>query len=365
MMTITGKWYDGRTSAQTPAACQIYDTGAVRVESLETGALLHSLSRLSIKSSARLADTPRYLYFPGGEKFETDDNESVDRLNEKFKRSSAFSLIFRIESRWRYVLIALLGMLLFLWGSIRYGVPIFAKIVAFRLPPAAFKLAGDQTLEFLDQSLLRPSQLEPAVQNRLLKHFGPAVKNHPDETLTILFRKGGKIGPNAFALPDGRILFTDEMVKLATGDDELLAVLVHEIGHVVQRHGMRTLIQDSLLGFVLLAITGDVSGSSELFLGLPVLLTQLAYSRGFESEADTYALNYLRANGIEPVHFARLMRRIDKQIAESPAPLDKKWMTYLSTHPLTENRLQRFETDGSTPPTDTPLHVPDPRPRKN
>lgn len=349
MISITGKWYDGRTSAQTPAICRFYDSGAVRVEQSETGALLLSLPRLRVETSARLADTPRYLYFPNGEKFETEDNESVDRLNAHFKRSSGLSLIYQLESRWPYVLTALLIMLLFLWGGIRCGIPFLAKIIAFRLPPSAFKLAGKQTLEFLDRSLLAPSQLEAVERARLLTHFQPVITNHPDDKLTIRFRKGGKIGPNAFALPDGTILFTDEMVGLATDDDELLAVLVHEIGHVVQRHGMRTLVQDSLLGFALLAITGDVSGSSELFLGLPVLLTQLAYSRGFEIEADQYALSYLRSHDIAPIHFARLMRRIDKKMAGSSDDSDKKWMNYLSTHPLTEKRLQSFEANEAMP----------------
>ena len=345
MISVTGKWYDGRTSAQTPAICRIYDSGAVRVEQLETGTLLLSQPRLRVETSGRLADTPRYLYFPNGEKFETDDNESVDRLNAHFIRSSGLSLIYRLESRWPYVLAALLIMLLFLWGAIRYGVPYLAKTIALRLPPSVFTLAGNQTLEFLDRSFLAPSHLEAVEQDRLLKHFQPVTTNHPDNKLTVQFRKGGKVGPNAFALPDGTIVFTDEMVRLAMNDDELLAVLVHEIGHVVHRHGMRAIVQDSLLGFALLAITGDVSGSSELFLGLPVLLTQLAYSRGFETEADQYALSYLRSHDIAPIHFARLMRRIDKKIAGSSDDSEKKWMNYLSTHPLTEKRLQSFEAN--------------------
>ena len=82
------------------------------------------------------------------------------------------------------------------------------------------------------------------------------------------------------------------MVRLAQHDDELVAVLAHEVGHVIHRHGLRVIIQNSLLGFTLLAITGDAACSSELFLGLPVLLTQLAYSRTFECEADSYALDY-------------------------------------------------------------------------
>lgn len=349
MISITGKWFDGRTSRQTPAVCRIYDSGAVRVEGLDTGTLILAVLRARIRTSAPLADTPRYLYFPGGEKLETEDWESVNRLDAQLNPSPGRWLIFRMESRWPYIWIALALMLLFLWGSIRYGVPVLARIIAFRLPPAVLKLAGNQTLKFLDQGLVRPSQLPEGERKRLLAHFQPAVTNHSDCMLAIEFRQGGPIGPNALALPDGTIVFTDEMIKLAANDDELLAVLVHEIGHVVHRHGMRILIQDSLLGFALLAITGDVSGSSELFLGIPVLLTQLAYSRGFEKEADRYALSYLRAHDVNPIHFARLMRRIEKKTSGSSDDPEKKWLNYLSTHPLTEDRLRDFESSGNGP----------------
>jgi predicted Zn-dependent protease len=195
----------------------------------------------------------------------------------------------------------------------------------------------------MDRSLLRPTELDEATRARLVDHFQPVMEDHAGYELKIVFRKGGRLGPNAFALPDGTIIFTDEMVRLAEDDNELVGVLAHEIGHVVHRHAMRTIVQDSLLGFVLLAITGDVSGSSELFLGLPVLLTELAYSRQFEREADRYALNYLRSQGISTVHFARLLRRMDQKIAAKSKASGEKWWSYLSTHPVTEERLKDFE----------------------
>ena len=92
-----------------------------------------------------------------------------------------------------------------------------------------------------------------------------------------------------------------------------------------------------------MAMTGDVSGSSELFLGLPVLLTELAYSRKFESEADTYALTAMRSNGILPVRFASLMRRIENRKTGASDRASEKWINYLSTHPLTEERFEDFE----------------------
>ncbi|UCD87752.1 MAG: M48 family metallopeptidase [Desulfobacterales bacterium] len=343
MTSITGKWYDSKTSAQVDAGCLIYDNGAVRVERLEDGEPLVLLPRFDIKASPRLADTPRRLYFPAGEKFETKDNDAVDQVMTQFKRRSWLRIVYRLESRRRYIALALASLLLFMWGSMKYGVPAAAKLIAFRLSPSIHGMAGRHTLDVLDRSVFRPSELDKAVQTRLMAHFEPVMEEHQVYKLRTLFRKGGPIGPNAFAIPGGTIVFTDEMVKLAEHDDELLAVLTHEIGHTVHRHAMRRAIQDSLLGFALLAITGDVSGSSELFLGLPVLLTELAYSRQFEREADQYALDYLRSHGISPIHFARLMRRIDQKMAQQSKAPGGKWLNYLSTHPMTEERLRNFE----------------------
>jgi Zn-dependent protease with chaperone function len=343
MISITGQWYDSKTSAQVGAVCRIYDNGGVQVERFEDGVPLVSLPRFDIKVSPRLADTPRSLYFPSGEKFETQDNDAVDRVMGQFKRHSWLRLVHLMESRKRYALLALAVLLLSLWGAMKYGVPAVAKLIAFRLPPSVDDIASEHTLDVLDRSLLRPSELDEATRNRIVNHFQPVVQDHPRYRLKIMFRKGNGLGPNAFALPDGTIIFTDEMVATSEHDDGLTGVLVHEIGHVVHRHGMRTIIQDSLLGFAFLAITGDVSGSSELFLALPVLLTQLAYSREFEREADRYALQYLRSHGTPTTHFAQLMRRIDKKMKAKSMASDEKWLNYLSTHPMTEERLKDFE----------------------
>jgi len=322
--------------------CIVYDNGALRIERMSDGSLILTRSRFDIEISPRLANTQRYLHFPQGEKFETADNDTVDRIETQFTKPSWLKIVYRLESHWRYVLPALALLIFILWGGMSYGVPWAAKTIAYRLPPSMLSFAGNQTLDILDRSVFEPSELDAKVQKRVLKHFQPAMEMHSGYTLEIVFRKGGRIGPNAFALPNGAIVFTDEMIQIAEHDDELLAVLTHEIGHIVHRHGMRSLIQDSILGFVLLAITGDVSGSSELFLGLPVLLTELAYSRKFEREADEYALTYMHANGISPVHFAFLMRRIENQKPTAPDTASGKWINYLSTHPLTEDRLKGF-----------------------
>ena len=107
-----------------------------------------------------MADTPRYLYFPDGEKFETQDNLSVDRIVKRFAGARWTGWLHRLESRWRFVLIALAGMLVFLWGGIKYGVPLAARGIAERLPPSILHAAGEQTLGILDRSVLSKTDLD-------------------------------------------------------------------------------------------------------------------------------------------------------------------------------------------------------------
>ncbi len=352
MIVIRGFYYDGQSSVQVPARCCIYASGAIRVEGLDDDGLLASLGSFTIHVSPRLANTPRYFHLPNQGKFETEENDVVDELLQRFHRHSWLHIVHFLESRKRWILTCLLAIVFMTWFVGRYGVPLAAKVIAGHLPKKVTEMAGQRTMDTLDRSLLEESQLDTALMERLESHFRPIIEKYREHDIQVRFRTTRGLGANAFALPNGTIIFLDEMVKLSTHDDELLAVLAHEIGHVIHRHGLRSLIQNSLFAFVLLAITGDVSGTSELFLGLPVLLTELSYSRGFEREADDFALSYLKRQGITPVHFANLMHRIEKKSTTISSTSDNGghgrpsklgWRDFLSTHPSMKERLRRFE----------------------
>lgn len=342
MTGIRGKYYDGKTSRAVESVLSVGEDGTVRVGEAPDSRPITSAHLDRVRVSPRLADTPRYFYFPDGGKFETTDNAAVDRLADRFKKGSRLGLVHLLESRLHYVLISLAILVVFIWGTMTYGVPMLSKTIAVTLPSKVAAYVGTRSMAFLDNSFLSPSKLPESRRQKLLDHFTPVLEAHGHHAVKVYFRNGGRFGPNALALPNGAIIFTDEMVKLAKHDDELTAVLLHETGHVVHHHGMRTLIQDSLLGFLLLAITGDVAGSSELFMGIPVFLTEMAYSRGFEREADQYALDGLRQAGIPPVRFADLMERVARETEEMQEPSGNNWMNYLSSHPDMAERLRPF-----------------------
>ena len=266
MIVIRGNYYDGKTSAQVPAECRVFDNGAVHVRDPGIVAPLLALPRFDLKVSPRLANTPRYIYFPHGEKFETEDNPAVDDLLKRFQKQPRLHIVHVLESRTRYILICLVAMSAVMWAVGRYGVPAAARVIAHELPSSVVQKAGSQTLDILDRTVFTPSRLDESVRQRVTAHVEPLVQSHSGLRLQIHFRKGGRLGANAFALPNGALVLTDEMVTLARHDDELLAVLAHEAGHVVHRHGVQRIIQDSLLAFAIMAVTGDVSGTSQVFL---------------------------------------------------------------------------------------------------
>jgi Zn-dependent protease with chaperone function len=346
MIAIKGYWFDGRTSSRVEALCEVYDSGAVTIRPIQNGAPLYRSSQFKAQISPRLASIPRHLTFENDATFETDDLDGVARLEKRMAASSRPTLAERIGSRKRNIalcILILIGMLFCAW---RYGIPAAAKFIAAKLPPSIYQFAEEHTLTIIDKTILKPSQLDPAVQKRIQNRFAPLVEPYSDPPITILFRQGGpKIDANAFALPHGTIIFTDEMVNLAQHDEELTAILAHEIGHIVNRHVMRTMIQDSLLAFTLLAISGDASGTSEILLGLPVILTELAYSREFEHEADGYALAFLQSKHISPRHFANLLSRIKTKLESEKKDSGPGVLRYFSTHPDIDARIKRFQLD--------------------
>ncbi len=93
----------------------------------------------------------------------------------------------------------------------------------------------------------------------------------------MIFRGGGSIGANALAIPNNTIIVTDELVKFAKDDYELIGVLAHEQGHLVQRHSLQQSLSGLGISIILLMITGD---GSDILTSLPVaavgqLLTRL------------------------------------------------------------------------------------------
>jgi len=334
MSGIAGTFYDGRTSRGRPAVLHLGRDGVVWFDD----AALPRASIRELRISERIGNIPRAFVFPDGARFETPDNDAVDRLLAALGRARAPRFLYALESRARYILLALAVVVAFSWALVRFGIPEAARAVAFALPVETNAAIGASTLELLDRAVLRPSALEAETRERLAGHFARMAAEQPQGfSYTLHFRSGGRIGANALALPSGAIVLTDELVQLAQRDEEVIAVLAHEFGHVAHRHGLRRALQSSAMGLLAVLLTGDVSSTSAMVAALPTLLVEAQYSQAFEREADRYAYEYLTRRGIEPAHFANLMERLEQRRRGAGGAL-----AYLSSHPPTAERLRRL-----------------------
>jgi Zn-dependent protease with chaperone function len=224
------------------------------------------------------------------------------------------SHVVRLQQSWRATAASVVALLLLAAAGYLWGLPWAARALVAFVPPSVDRSIGDTAWDSIAPRWLSPSTLPPARQQALRDGFARMVERmypapqRPTYELRFHGSTHGRLGANAFALPGGRIVVTDELVRLLEGrDDVVLGVLAHELGHVHHRHGMRSLVQVTLLGTATSLAFGDFSN---VLAAAPVVLGQLGYSRDFEREADQHAVQMLRAGELSPEVMVTLFERL-------------------------------------------------------
>jgi predicted Zn-dependent protease len=147
---------------------------------------------------------------------------------------------------------------------------------------------------------------------------------------------------NAFALPGGKVGVYTGLIKLAGSDDEIAAVMGHEVAHVTSRHGAERQSQALMiaLGGAAVGISTRDQKNQELYLlayGLTTSLGALAYSRDHETEADVVGLRFAARAGFDPRAAASFWRKMQAKETGGRPP------KFLSTHPSSEDRIKNLE----------------------
>lgn len=342
---MEGRYFDGRTSRYLAATLSATPDGVIRIavhDEREDGPPPVELKFTDLSITSRLGNTPRELAFHGDQVFTTEDNDAVDRLVREFSGAST-GLLYKLESRLLLAVAASVFTLAFLWFAFTHGVPGAAEFIANRLPDRMFG-QSDNALDILDMRMFSPSELSPARELHLRATFAPYLQQHAELRPRLYFRSLN--APNAFALPDGSIVLTDELVELAEHDEQLTGILFHELGHLHHKHMARRLVQGVIVALMVVYIIGDVQ-TIDLLNGLPALLIGLSHSRDFEREADSFALERLCANGIAPAHLAALFLRMEAAYHEGVGDADERMdavASLPSTHPSTRERIKLLES---------------------
>jgi predicted Zn-dependent protease len=143
--------------------------------------------------------------------------------------------------------------------------------------------------------------------------------------------------PNAFALPGGKVGVYTGLFKVARNDDQLAAVLAHEVGHAIARHGAERMSQGLITQLGAAALGAATSPAyAQLAAQAATLGIILPYSRTQESEADEIGLMMMAEAGYDPREAIKLWQNFEALGGARPPE-------FLSTHPAEGTRIERLE----------------------
>ena len=196
--------------------------------------------------------------------------------------------------------------------------------------------------------------LRHAALTQLVSNIGQRLKEaSPDPAFRrfpYTFRVVDSPEVNAFALPGGPIYVNSGIIELCESEDELAAILGHEMSHVAARHATEMLTTQNITQIALIAAISVIP------LPLPPIawegaklgyvLGLLRYNRGMESEADRLGLGLMDAAGYDPREMASVFRKLSEQQRSLPSIVER----FASSHPLSEDRMRDTERRANAMP---------------
>jgi len=339
--SVEGIWRKAGTAAAHPARLTVDPAGAATIASPD-GAVLATAPLASATISARVGRIPRHVTFDGAGDFETPDNDGIDRLSAAAlgRRPSLVPGLEAFRPRMAVFVVLTIALCVAIY---RYALPVLVEVAVAVTPPVVTELMSQSAFISLDKSIFEPSTLEKPRQDAISSAFqtiaaltprGKAATGTGKPAYVLHFRGGGVIGPNAFALPDGTIVLTDELVTMANDDEMVLGVLAHEIGHVDHEHSLRQLYRAAGVATLIMLIGGDIGSGTEDILIQGAALASLSYSRSAESEADRYSVELMHEAGRDPAAIVRFFELIRDRLGDSATN------DFFSTHPATPERIE-------------------------
>lgn len=335
---VWGKWHPPG-SARATAAVLVVENGMLNA--IEDGGVrtLASAPLAAVEVSTRVGSIPRRITFADASVFETNDNDGIDRL---IPLGSGRSLVHRLEQFRPRLILLVVATVALGFALYRFALPVLVEVAIAVTPPVVPELLSESVLASLDQTVFEETQLPAEKKQAIAEGFArmaaltPRSLAAPAEgrAYTLNFRKGGFVGPNAFALPDGNIVLTDELVELASDDQMVLGVLAHEIGHVDREHSLRQLYRAAGATALIMLIAGDIGSGMEDILVQGSALVSLSHTRAAESEADRYSVELMHKAGNDPAAIVRFFELLRDKLGDTSKD------DFLSTHPATPERIE-------------------------
>jgi len=351
---ILGHWHDNGSAARVVASFSIEGIDGYSVETEDGNVLSGEIESLEI--SERLGDVERKIRLKDGSVFTTIENDAIDEMFPKKSKINRF--IHYLETHMLWIVVAFIVTVFAGFSFFKWGIPWASVKIAHSLPQRTNELISTSTMEFLDKYMFNESNLSKERQEEITNHFksklAPLSLGENSEIHYVIHFRSWEMGeqkiPNALALPSGDIILTDKFVELSSNLDEIDSVLLHEMGHVVHRHGLEMVIEGTFMTVAVMLISGDEAGVlGDMGVGVGSALLSSKYARKHESEADLYAFKHMLKAEIDPKSFSNIMNKmvaymeehkVDEGDNNSSLKRDEmEILDYFASHPSTQERV--------------------------
>jgi Zn-dependent protease with chaperone function len=328
------RYFDGKSAKAHDVQVTLSNaTGDVMLSVLQNNAELFRRSTTQLQISDPFKGTATRVELGENAVLEITQGEafwqSLDALGHKK------TFVQRTQTSWNWALGSVVGIILVGFLVFRDGIPWASVYVANSLPPSVDTFIGEQAWPTIEKQFLKPSKLTAERQAQLREGFAKITTNIKDAPIYDLQFRSSTVGPNAFAIPGGKIVMTDELIALSKDDNAIYGVLLHELGHVKYRHSLRNIVQTTAATTLISVWLGDVSSLVAL---IPGTLTTMKYSRDLENESDLYAFKAMVDNNIPTKPLAELFVKMS-----AGTEMNSTIEGLISSHPVTKERIKLFE----------------------
>jgi len=203
--------------------------------------------------------------------------------------------------------------------------------------------------QYSDEVLKASRMVTDPVVTEYVNRVGQNLVKNSDAKVPFTIRVIDSDEINAFALPGGYFFVNSGLILAADEESELAGVMAHEMSHVIAHHAARQMTRaeyaqiGSLASMIFLpgGWTGYGIYEGEQ-VGIP--LSFLAFSRGFEAEADYLGVQYMYKAGYDPQGMITMFEKLEALEKQKPGSLAKVF----ADHPPTPDRIVNIENEIAT-----------------
>ncbi len=265
-----------------------------------------------------------------GQALVIDDVQILEVMRERDPSSGFHNPKFR-PYRVPLVGFSLVSIVFIIWLLYGHILPVFIDGIARIAPVAWEESLGRSVVAYIAPKEDRcQDEIYTEIFDEIVARL-TAPTNLP-YTFRVYVVKNAHV--NAFALPGGYMAITTGFLKRVKSAEQIAGIIAHEMQHVVQRHGTRAVLREMSTRTLIAAISGGGEGLDYVLDGA-ALAGALRFSRDHESSADIEGMKMILDAKIDPKGMVEAFEILLEITGDMPDGL-----VYVSTHPLTKNRIR-------------------------